>query len=191
MKIPKWVWIVVALVVSVPLILVLLGILAGFLFPAASTVMSKAQKAHAETTAANLKNAIDAYYTEYREYPLVNAVDDVTGDSGHALMDILLGADKHKDPGGRNLRGIAFFTDRAAKPMSDGRFRKGLTLDADGGGELWDLWGKFYRVRFDSNFDNRLENPEAPGTLIPESIAVWSAGPDGDFDTWKDNVKTW
>ena len=43
----------------------------------------------------------------------------------------------------------------------------------------------------DQNGDGKVENPEVPGTLIPESIAIWSAGPDGDFDTWADNVKTW
>lgn len=145
----------------------------------------------AETTASNLKNAISAYFTEYREYPILDHLNEVTVDSGHALMDILLGSDEQKGPGGRNTRGIAFFTDKQAKPMSDGRFRKGLTLDADEGGELWDPWGNFYRVRFDSNFDNHIENPQSPGTQIPDAIAVWSAGPDGDFETWKDNVKTW
>lgn len=190
MKIPKWIGNVPVLLGSIPLLLLVFGLVAGFFF-SGSTVFVNDSRGKAETTAHNLRNSVSAYFTEYRKYPLLDPVNDLTVDSGHELIDILLGSDKQKRPGGRNTRGIAFFTDRAAKPMSDGRFRKGLTLDADEGGELWDPWGNFYRVRFDSNFDNRLENPEAPGTLIPESIAVWSAGPDGDFDTWKDNVKTW
>jgi hypothetical protein len=32
---------------------------------------------------------------------------------------------------------------------------------------------------------------ESPGSTIPESVVVWSAGKDGDFETWDDNVKTW
>ena len=93
--------------------------------------------------------------------------------------------------GGRNHRGVVFYTDKAAKPMEDGRFRRGVTLKPDGSGELWDPWGNFYRVRFDSNGDGEIENPEAPGTFLPESILIWSAGKDGNFETWEDNVKTW
>lgn len=173
------------------LICLAFAILAGFFFPAPSCGPVDTKQPHAETTAQNLKNAISAYFTEYREYPLPDPVTDVTTDSGHALMDIILGSDRQKGPGGRNARGIAFFTDKEAKPMGGGRFRKGITLDSGGGGELWDPWGNRYRVRFDSNFDNRLEKPDAPDTPIPDAIAVWSAGPDGNFDTWKDNVKTW
>ncbi len=145
----------------------------------------------AETTAHNLKNSISAYFTEYRRYPFENKDSDTTLDSSHALMDILLGSDKEKEPDKMNPRGIAFFTDRAAKPMGNDRFRSGVTLDADGSGELWDPWGNYYRVRFDSNYDNQVENPEVPGTSLPECILIWSAGEDGKFETWKDNVRTW
>lgn len=33
----------------------------------------------------------------------------------------------------------------------------------------------------------------APDSPIPVSewVWVWSAGPDGDFETWEDNIKTW
>jgi hypothetical protein len=106
-------------------------------------------------------------------------------------MDVLFGSDTQKKPGGRNPRGIAFYIDRAAKPMGEGRFRRGVTLDENGDGELWDPWGNHYRLRLDTNGDGKIENPAAPGTQLPESIAVWSAGPDGDFETWADHDKTW
>jgi len=31
----------------------------------------------------------------------------------------------------------------------------------------------------------------ATSAFLPETILVWSAGPDGDFDTWADNIKSW
>lgn len=188
MKIPKWAWILIGVLVCVSILAVLVGILAGFLFPVATGGL---RKDHAEHTARNLKNAIAAYVAEYREYPLLDPVNDLTIDSGHALMDVLFGSDAQKAPGGRNPRGIAFYTDRAAKPMGEGRFRKGVTLDDTTAGELWDPWGNHYRVRLDTNGDGKIENPAAPGTQLPESIVVWSAGPDGDFETWADNDKTW
>jgi hypothetical protein len=152
---------------------------------------SRPEWVHAESTALQLKNSISAYFTEYRNYPVFAPDKDGTVESGCALMDILLGSDTQKEPGGRNPRGIAFYTDKAAKPIDEGRFRRGVTLDENGGGELWDAWGNHYRVRLDTNGDGKVENPEAPGTQLPESILIWSAGPDGDFETWKDNVKSW
>ncbi len=138
MKLPKWAWILLAVVVGLPVSFVLIGILAGLLLPATSGALARSNEVHAERTAFSLKDAIAAFHAEYRDYPILDPARDHTVDSGHALMDILLGSDMQKGPGGRNPRGIAFYTDKAAKPMGEGRFRKGLTLDAHGGGELWD-----------------------------------------------------
>jgi hypothetical protein len=145
----------------------------------------------AESTAYNLKNAITAYFTEYREYPLRSPDIDITVDTRSRLMAILLGSDAERSEDGRNHRGIAFYTDKAAKTTKEGRFYNGISLDENGGGFLWDTWGNPYRVRVDSNFDNKVDDPESPGSTIPESVVVWSAGKDGDFETWDDNVKTW
>ncbi len=194
MKWKPWVWILVGIVIGVPLLFALVGILAGFFFPAVSGARQKAEHAHAESTAYHLKNAIATFHTEYRDYPLTSPSGDFTTDSGHTLMDILLGAAPHKVPGGRNPRGIAFYADKEAKPMAGGRFRKGITYHpATGTGELWDPWGNLYRVRLDTDHNRRVENPEVPATsaFLPETILVWSAGPDGDFDTWADNIKSW
>ncbi len=167
-------------------------ILVELLFPSITGPQKLPLELQAKNTAFNLNKAITAYHTEYRDYPILDPVNDVVIDSEHALMDILLGSDKQRGQDGRNPRGIAFYTDKAAKPMGGGRFRKGLTYnEKDGSGQLWDPWGNFYRVRFDTDRNGKVENPEKPGTFIPESILTWSAGPDGDFETWEDNVKTW
>jgi len=137
-------------------------------------------------------NAIGSYHYEYREYPLLDPANDLTVDSGSSLMDILLAADQQAGAGGRNRRHIPFYSGSIAKPMADGRYRRGVSVLGKGGGyELWDPWGQLYRVRFDSDGDGRIEAPDAPGTFLSETIAVWSAGPDGDFDTWDDNMKSW
>ncbi len=176
-------------------VITIIGVLAGFLFPAANSVMEKAQKAHAETTAQNVKNAISAYFTEYRKYPVKSSdKTEMSIRTDHELMDVLLGADSQKQSGGLNPRGIAFFTDKQAKPMGGGKFRKGITLDSDGGGELWDPWGEYYYVLMDVDYNNRTEKPTwdpSDATVLPESILVWSAGKDNDEMTSKDNIKTW
>ncbi|MEX2578455.1 MAG: DUF4190 domain-containing protein [Verrucomicrobiales bacterium] len=168
------------------------GILAGLLFPAVNGTLRKAELVHAENTAYNLKTAISAYQTEYSKIPAGAASGaPVDLQTDHELMDILFGADNQSGEGGLNPRGIAFYTGKQAKPMGNGRYRKGIMLQADGTGELWDPWGNHYRVRLGDPASGRTENPEIPGSMVPESILVWSAGHDGDFDTWEDNVRTW
>lgn len=106
-------------------------------------------------------------------------------------MDILLGSETERGEHGRNGRGIRFYTDKPARTDPRGKPSRGVSFNPQGGGDLWDTWGNPYRVRFDTTFDNQVESPEIPGSFLPESIIVWSAGKDGDFKTWEDNVKTW
>jgi len=143
-----------------------------------------------ENTAYGLKTAISAYFTDYRHFPIENKSLDVTIDSKHALMDILL-ASGPEAKSGMSPRKIVFFNGKNARQLKDGRFVMGVAFDESGGGELWDAWGNYYRIRMDTNFDNQVENPEVPGQFVSDPILVWSAGKDGKFETWKNNVKTW
>jgi prepilin-type N-terminal cleavage/methylation domain-containing protein len=177
-------------------VIAIIGILAGLMFPATTGALRKAERTHAEHTANNLKNAISAYNTEYRKYPVdpSNTNESTPMRTDNQLMDVLLGADSQKEKGGLNPRGIAFFTDRAAKPLGSGKYRKGVTLQADGGGELWDPWGEYYSVVMDLDYNNRVERPSwdaGDSPFLPESILVWSAGKDLDESSVKDNIKTW
>ncbi len=178
-------------------VIAIIGILAGLMFPAATGVLAKAERAHAENTAYNLKNAISAYFTEYRKYPVnpSGSTESAPIQTDSTLMDILLGADSQKTGNNAlNPRGIAFYTDKAAKPMGGGKYRKGVTLQSDGGGELWDPWGEHYYVRMDLDYNNRTERPtwdKGDSDFLPESILVWSSGKDKDESSASDNVKTW
>jgi prepilin-type N-terminal cleavage/methylation domain-containing protein len=177
-------------------VIAIIGILAGLMFPATTGALRKAERTHAEHTANNVKNAISAYNTEYRKYPVQpsNANETTPMRTDNQLMDVLLGSDNQKQQGGLNPRGIAFFTDRAAKPLGDGRFRKGVTLQADGGGELWDPWGEYYFVVMDLDYNNRVQPPAwaaGDSEFLPESILVWSSGKDLDDMTAQDNIRTW
>ncbi len=187
------------------IVIAIIGILAGFLFPAAAGAQRKAQAAHAQNTAYQLKNAISTYFTEYRKYPVESDDKDELQErrTDHDLMDILLGSDEQKERDGLNPRGIAFYTDKAAKKGVHKKtgaevYIKGVNLGDGGEGELWDPWGEQYYVRMDLDYNNRVEKPtwdeKTDANFLPESILVWSSGPDleeeGDGKT-KDNVKTW
>ena len=179
------------------IVIAIIGILSGMMYSAATGALANAERQHAATTAANLKTAIAAYFTEYRKYPVqANAEEATALLTDRALMDVLLGGDSAKVKGGLNPRGIAFFTDKAAKPSGNGGFRKGVKLESDGGGELWDPYGNYYFVRLDLDYNNRTERPAwdtsgGDAQVLPESILIWSAGKDGNEMTSKDNIKTW
>lgn len=177
-------------------VIAIIGILAGLMFPATTGVLRRAERTHAENTAYNLKNAISAYFTEYRKYPVDSSNTDEMTEirTNRDLMDVLLGSDSQKESGGLNPRGIAFYTDKAAKPMGDSKYRKGVRLEDDGGGELWDPYGDYFYVRMDLDYNNRTAKPTwdtSDAEFLPEAILVWSGGKDADETTEKDNIKTW
>ncbi len=176
-------------------VIAIIGILAGLMFPATTGALRKAERTHAESTAYNLKNAISAYFTEYRKYPVLGNADEATEiRTNNVLMDILLGSDGQAAQGGLNPRRIAFYTDKAAKPMTGGTFRKGIRLEQDGGGELWDPYGQYYFVRMDLDYNNRTQKPmwdRSDAQFLPESVLVWSAGMDRDENAERDNIRTW
>lgn len=172
-------------------VIAIIGLLAGMMYPAVTGALKRAERTHAENTAYNLKNAVSAYFTEYRKYPVEGSLDEESEIlTDNELMDVLLGADENE----LNPRRIAFYTDKAAKPMGGGKFRKGVTLENDGGGELWDPWGEYYFVRMDLDYNNRTVKPdwdESDAQYLPESILIWSGGADKDDSTPGDNIKTW
>lgn len=156
--------------------------------------MQRAEQTHASNTAYNLKNALSAYFTEYRKFPVPEGEpSNAQLQTDHALMDVLMGADLEGEQGKLNPRRIAFYSAKRTRPMGNGRYRNGVTLEEGDKGDLWDAWGNYYRILLDLdgngqvvNIDSRLEMEH-----LPETVLVWSAGPDGDFDTWEDNVTTW
>lgn len=176
-------------------VIAIIGILAGLMFPATTGALRRAERTHAENTCYNLKNAISAYFTEYRKYPAdSSAIETEEMRTDLELMDIILGADN--DTGERlNPRKIAFYSGKQAKKAPGGKWRKGITLENDGGGELWDPYAEYYYVRMDLDYNNRVEKPtwdkSTEATQLPEAILIWSSGKDTDEDEAQDNIKTW
>lgn len=178
------------------IVIVIIGVLAGITIPAAKGILSKGNKMAGQNDALQLKNAIAAYFTEYRKYPVHNPTPESGANpspSDEALMDPLLAADSEAGRGGLNPRQIPFYSGAKAKPLGNGRYRKGVQSNANGGGTLWDPWGEMYRVVMDTDYNNRISSPtfvdDTP--FIAQGVIVWSAGEDNDDNDSTDNVVTW
>lgn len=183
----------------------IIGILAGLVTAGVTAMVRNAKKADAENTALNLRNAISAYYTEYRRFPVPKSVsqedDYLDFATNEEFMAQLLGG---------SPRGIPIFSGRSAKRLKSDTFINGLALndDGSGNGSLWDPWGNLYGVRIDITNRQNMPNPErTPPNLsgdaapkwgsgqsnapkyISESLVVWSQGKEAELSS--DNVTTW
>ena len=57
-------------------------------------------------------------------------------------------------------------------------------------GAFVDPWGNPFEYRVDADRNEEIPDPETD-TAVRARVLVWSAGQDGDHDTWEDNVKGW
>ena len=163
-----------------------IAIMASLAIPAFSKVKSKAERANTRVTMKGLEIAIKGYQTEYNRLPLKGNSSPAAGDQnsdttdpdGRALLDTLLGKDTVTNP-----RSIYFIDLPPARASGAG-------YSASSG--LRDPWGKNgYRILLDANGDNRITDPEGLAGDLTATILIYSAGPDGDFTTWADNVCNW
>lgn len=172
-------------------VITIIGILAAMIFPVANGVQRKAVEARTKNDAMNLRNAITTYFTEYRKFPVKAAGggnSDSRLESNKKLMDVLMAADSEATTGGLNPRKISFFAGKKAKGS-----KGGVVMSSDGGGELFDPWGKHFQVVLDTNYNDRVTDPGDAGTEnIPQSVIAWSFGPNQTDDNGKgDDIVTW
>lgn len=167
-------------------VFIAVGILSSLMFPAFTGARIRVLETRAENDCYNLRNAVVAYFTEYRKYPFDGDGNDAWEQTDLSLAGTLLAVSGAY----RNPRGIPFYTGRPAAEGGYSGMRNGVDMDP-ANPAIYDPWGTVYRVLVDTDYNNVVEDPSGSGAIIKESILVWSAGRDGDFDTWADNIKTW
>lgn len=177
---PRWGCIVSAVLV--------LGLLAWFSIPTGSHTPRKwdAERLQAKTAMKGLEIALAGFQTEYN-VPITNKLGFKESEDhpvDEVLLRPLMAAESELNP-----RKIRFYD-----PPESKKGKNGLWRDPSGSPriQLRDPWGGLYRIRIDSDGDGKIVNPEDPaGERISSGVITYSAGPDQDFDTWKDNVTSW
>jgi len=124
-----------------------------------------AEQENARNLAKSLRNSVRALLLNLPSSALspdLRSVD-FTRSTDQAFMDVIRGKDLERNP-----RGMEF-----------GEWHDGALVDS---------WGNPYRVTIDGDGDGALPDPVDENNTLKQTIFVYSAGFDGDFTTWDDNI---
>lgn len=149
------------------------------------------KKKRAKKAVKLIENAIAIYFTEYRKYPKLQdeKADTLSSTSGKLAAILTVeeeetNAEKLEKP----LR-IDFLPLPEAQADGKGGWIAGRVKDGEKSA-IYDPWGNPYAISFDTDYNSKIENPSGEGQLL-EKVIIWSGGPDGEMDTWEDNIASW
>ncbi|MBP7949153.1 MAG: type II secretion system protein [Verrucomicrobiales bacterium] len=176
------------LVVVAIIALLAVGIISGY------TKITKGAKVKAsQMVCVQVANAVSQFYSDYEGLPTEVGGEDTeqTSMEGDLIAILLAKGEVAKNPRKLNyLEGM-----KQAKKGSSGAFEDGLDFESDPTKPtLLDPWGQAYKIKMDSDLNNEIENPEkdaTPKIIRGKRCIVWAPGPDKNYDTWNDNVKSW
>ena len=169
-------------------ILILILLVASWVIPIGNIRGCTANsQTHTKSLLSGFIIALKVYRTEYNRFP----VEALSSGDEHQLqrmqgkiLRVLLGEDETLNP-----RKIVFFDPPLAKDR-----KRGLYRDEKGEPFFVDSWGEPFYFMFDINGEGKIPNPD-PRPDEPRELGTtvigFSAGPDRDPDTWKDNVASW
>src|SRR5437660_4845685 len=184
-------------------LLIVIGIiviLIGLLFPAFKSVQEKDNRTEAKNALTQIVTAVNAFYTEYGKYPTAATTDATAtyGPGGSTTENSGLFTELRATTSALNTRQIVFISPPDAKDQNSPR--SGIKTSTGG---YYDPWGTEYAVALDANYDNQVTNPYgnnngAGADPIRQGAIAWSYGKDaklgnngdGKF-TGSDDVVSW
>ena len=180
----------IELLVVISIIIILMGLL----FPAFRGAQDQAKKVQAKNDLVQIVTAVNAFYTEYGQYPGPSGSDTTFGSSGTTNKALF---DESRGTGGTvNTRQIVFITLPDVKDPANPRSGIGTTTRT---GEYFDPWGMPYNIIVDGNYDNQITNPyggsaNAGSGTLRQGVIAWSLGKNKTQDTdvkAGDDVLSW
>ena len=174
-------------------VIAIVVVLAGLLFPAVQSVLERAKKVQAKNDLTQIVTAVNAFYTEYGRYPInspttadtyFGSASAPSGSTSGGNNDVLLNELRACGSGTPSCSTAATFNTRQIAFISPPVLSAGATrLGIGSNGQYYDPWGTPYNIEIDGNYDNQMPNPYSanngagPGTLATGVIG-WSVGKD-------------
>ena len=161
------------------IVIAMIGILAGLLFPAFVAVQNQAKRVQAKNDLTQIVNAVNAFYTEYGQYPLATAdttygsTTVLNADLFYTLRAVSAGANASNAV---NTRVVVFLN---VPDVKDSAKPKTGINPTDG--QWYDPWGTTYKVRIDGDYSNTIANPystNAGAATLQIGVIAWSFGQD-------------
>lgn len=197
-------------------LLLLMGFIAAASFYQMQRFVEKAHRTNTHILAKGIADAVMEYDADQGHFPRPPMTGKAKGmDTGtdtdtdtsdeEGLIRILLGREPEPGPMSphRGINHLEYMQSaklrstgpRQAEAQGSDRWVRGL-VDDGGRLEAVDGWGAYFRVRLDTDGDREVANPDPAGVAeghpkLAGRVIVWSAGKDGRWDTWEDNVKSW
>ena len=194
--------------VELLVVITIIAILASLAVPVTNKVIQNANNLRIKATMKDIQVAISHYRTEYNRFPVSSTGssggDDVAPILTNGQTQIINILMAQTDPGASpnmNARKIKFID----LPFAKNGQTFGVIDPSGGAGtgapmQLVDIWGMPYSIRIDSNFDNRITNPDASNNdqrisarapkFLSTSTTIQSYGPDKIANT-KDDIVSW
>jgi type II secretory pathway pseudopilin PulG len=189
-------------------VITIIIILIGFLFPAFRGVQDQAKRAQAKNDLNQIVTAVSAFYTEYGKYPVdsTTTTNDIQANydaNNFTVFDVLRydisNADKDTVTA-LNPRQVVFVEPPAAKDQVTPKL--GIKVFGVNQGVWFDPWGYPYKVTIDANYNGITNGPpyldlqatsyssatdSSNDKGVRTGVIAWSVGADGvRADNYKD-----
>jgi hypothetical protein len=165
---------------------------------------TRVKKTSSQKVCVEVASAVNSYFADYEKFPTETTTtgsDIKIDDTG--IDGVFLGILNATGETQYNPRHIKYIDGMKQAKYVGGRFVDGINFEGDERAPtLTDPWGRGYKVIMDGNCDGKIDDPEPHGTdgsgatnpaqpIKGKKCIVYGAGPDGDFQTWRDNPKSW
>jgi prepilin-type N-terminal cleavage/methylation domain-containing protein len=186
--------------VELLVVIVIISILSALGFAVATNALQKARMVSSQSSATNVANSVEAFYSEYNVLPapFAGAPDDdnatafkTDANDGIEILEVLSRMEDEQ-----NDRKLQFLNVKEAEKAKSGGIV--YTSTGDGVVGLYDSWGQPFYIVMDYGYDSRLQFPVETSaysynvTLNNKRVAVYSLGTDSPGDAKRKNlVKTW
>jgi len=158
-------------------VIAIIGILLAMMIPAAGMILKRAKISSAQGDASVVMTVMMKYRAEYNRWPSFYQTDPLHQTDG-GWVAVMSPDTTAMKPDVDNMKRIVFFS------------AGGGALD-ETTGSFTDPWENPFEYRLDEDGDGSIGHPNGIDGPIRAQAIAWSAGPDGDYGTWEDNVAGW